>query len=164
MNTIYRVTILAWLVGACLTVDAAEPTTANKTRLFIVNDDGEVRLPLDGKDWDRYMGERLRHAVGTQVDSYFLNIGATPGIVHSLQSTMAYWAVGKEAPAVYDEATRRYITEAREAGMEVFASIRMNDTHDAWGGWYGEHLFPQLKKDHPEWLVASKTKRAKHGG
>jgi hypothetical protein len=40
----------------------------------------------------------------------------------------------------------------------------MNDTHDAWGSWYGEHLFPQLKKDHPEWLVASKDERAKHGG
>ena len=67
-----------------MTIDAAEPATGNKTRRVIVNDDGEVRLPLDEKGWDRYLGERLRHAVGTQVDSYFLNIGATDRGEHSI--------------------------------------------------------------------------------
>jgi len=52
----------------------------------------------------------------------------------------------------------------KEHDIEIFWSFRMNDTHDAWGSWYGEHLFPQLKKDHPEWLVASKENRSKHGG
>jgi len=52
----------------------------------------------------------------------------------------------------------------KENGIEVFWSLRMNDTHDAWGSWYGDLLFPQVKKDHPEWLVASKEKRSKHGG
>ncbi|MBM4049598.1 MAG: hypothetical protein FJ279_31265, partial [Planctomycetes bacterium] len=48
--------------------------------------------------------------------------------------------------------------------IEIFWSFRMNDTHDAWGSWYGDLLFPQLKKDHPQWLVASKEKRSRHGG
>jgi len=48
--------------------------------------------------------------------------------------------------------------------IEIFWSFRMNDTHDAWGSWYGDYLFPKLKKDHPEWLVAGKAKRSKHGG
>jgi len=48
--------------------------------------------------------------------------------------------------------------------LEIFWSFRMNDTHDAWGSWYGDLLFPPLKKDHPDWLTGSKTNRPKHGG
>ena len=135
------------------TIDAAE----QKQRRIIVNDDGEVRLPLDGKDWDRYLGERIRHATGTQVDSYFLNIGATdrgPGIVHSLQSTMAYWAADRNVPALYDEATRRTILEARNAGMEVFASIRINDSHDKNSAGLGGLTYP-LKQGRPDLLLGN---------
>jgi len=56
------------------------------------------------------------------------------------------------------------VTFCKQHDIEVVWSFRMNDTHDAWGSWYGEHLFPQVKKDHPEWLVASAKKRSKHGG
>ncbi|MBN1343137.1 MAG: family 10 glycosylhydrolase [Phycisphaerae bacterium] len=52
----------------------------------------------------------------------------------------------------------------RKNKIEVFWSFRMNDTHDAWGGWYSPYLFPKLKKEHPEWLVASRDKRSKVGG
>ena len=52
----------------------------------------------------------------------------------------------------------------KKHGIEIFWSMRMNDTHDAWGGWYSEYLFPKLKREHPEWLVASKAKRSRHGG
>jgi len=52
----------------------------------------------------------------------------------------------------------------RQKNIEIFWSFRMNDTHDAWGSWYGDLLFPQVKKDHPDWLTASKTNRPKHGG
>ncbi|MDO5566710.1 MAG: family 10 glycosylhydrolase, partial [Planctomycetia bacterium] len=48
--------------------------------------------------------------------------------------------------------------------LECFWSMRMNDTHDA--GTRPDHfhpLYPQLKKDHPEWLVGSMTKRTKSG-
>ena len=52
----------------------------------------------------------------------------------------------------------------KKHGIEIFWSMRVNDTHDAWGGWYSEYLFPKLKREHPEWLVASKAKRSRHGG
>ena len=52
----------------------------------------------------------------------------------------------------------------KKNGIEIFWSFRMNDTHDAWGGWYSKYLFPKLKQEHPEWLVASERKRSKHGG
>jgi len=157
MKVIHYFPILIWCIAGCVTIDAAEYAASKRARRVIVNDDGEVRLPQDGEDWDRYLGERIRHAVGTQVDSYFLNIGATdrgPGIVHSLQSTMAYWSAGEEAPSVYDEATRRYILAAREADMEVFASIRMNDTHDARVANI-EGLTHPLKKGRPDLLLGN---------
>ena len=112
----------------------AEAPQGTKTRRLIVNDDGEVRLPgndADDKDWDRYLAKRIRDAVGTQVDSYFLNIGSTDrGYRSSLQSVMGSWATDGKVPAVYEEATRRHILEAHRAGMEIFASIRINDSHD----------------------------------
>jgi len=48
--------------------------------------------------------------------------------------------------------------------MEVFWSMRMNDTHDA-----AHHpdkpyfLFPPLKEKHPDWLVGDHVKRTPHG-
>ena len=48
-------------------------------------------------------------------------------------------------------------------GVEIFWSFRMNDTHDGQGAWYSDPLFPQLKRDHPDWLIGSKAKRPPHG-
>lgn len=61
--------------------------------------------------------------------------------------------------------TLKAVTEfAHRHGMESFWSMRMNDTHDV------EHrpdksyfLFPQLKVDHPDWLVGDYAKRTPHG-
>jgi hypothetical protein len=47
--------------------------------------------------------------------------------------------------------------------IEIFWSFRMNDTHDASSAWYGPLLFPQLKKDHPEWLLGSRDKPTRYG-
>ena len=51
----------------------------------------------------------------------------------------------------------------RNSGIEIFWSMRMNDTHDVSSAWYGPLLFPQLKKDHPDWLLGSKEKPTRHG-
>ncbi|MBT4818843.1 MAG: family 10 glycosylhydrolase, partial [Lentisphaerae bacterium] len=48
--------------------------------------------------------------------------------------------------------------------MECFWSMRMNDTHDAgWRPGAGHRLFPQLKKDHPEYLVGSYENKPPYG-
>ncbi len=43
-------------------------------------------------------------------------------------------------------------------GMEIFASIRMNDTHDAFGKPHGRLDYP-LKLEHPEWLLGDESRR-----
>jgi hypothetical protein len=52
----------------------------------------------------------------------------------------------------------------RRNSIEIFWSMRMNDTHDAWGGWYSPYMIPELKRQHPEYLVASEDRRSKVGG
>ena len=47
---------------------------------------------------------------------------------------------------------------ARRLGIEVFASIRMNDTHDAFGKPHGRLDYP-LKLEHPEWLLGDESRR-----
>ena len=51
-----------------------------------------------------------------------------------------------------------------EHGIDVFWSMRMNDTHDsAHRPERPYFLFPPLKYDHPDWLVGEPVKRTPHG-
>lgn len=53
---------------------------------------------------------------------------------------------------------------ARDNGMEVFWSMRMNDTHDAAHRPEKPYLlYPPLKAEHPEWLVGEPVKRTPVG-
>ena len=143
----------------------AEPDRKNRRRI-IVNDDGDLLLPKGPRppndiSWQKYLHERFSPVIGTQIDSYFLNIGATdrgPGIVDSLQSSMAYWAAGATPPPRYDEATRRYIREARNAKIEIFASIRMNDVRDAIAAGAAKLTYP-LKVSNPKLLLGNEEAR-----
>ena len=149
------------LVGSAIPVTSADDQpNAEAKRRIIVNDGGEVVLPRDGESWDDYLGVRFKDAIGTQVDSYFLNIAATdrrPRIVHSLQSSTAFWAVGKRLPDRYVEATCRYIVAARKADIERFASIRMNDVHDSSQTNVSNLTYP-LKVKRPDLLVGEQEK------
>ncbi len=61
--------------------------------------------------------------------------------------------------------TLKAVTDfAHSKGLESFWSIRMNDTHDvAHRPEKPYFLFPQLKVDHPEWLVSDHIKRTPQG-
>ncbi|HBN84769.1 MAG TPA: hypothetical protein DDZ89_13095 [Clostridiales bacterium] len=50
-------------------------------------------------------------------------------------------------------------------GMEIFFGMRMNDTHDNQGGWYGELMLKvnKFKMDHPELLVGEAGKNPIYG-
>ena len=125
-----------------------------RQRRIIVNDDGLARVG----DENGIMEQRLMRAVNTQVDSYFLCVGQTstgsaPGAegVPGLDNTQAWW-FSDTKPAGLDELTIGYLKAAREAGMEIFASFRMNDIHDAWSG----PLQYPLKVERPDLLIGEK--------
>lgn len=143
-SMLLSVAVMALITGACT-------APAQTKRRVIINDDGEVKVPTSD-DWDAYIARRFTDTVGTHVDTYFLNVAATDRAAdrhNSLQSTMAWWADPRPTPANYEKATKLYIDRAHEAGMEIFASIRMNDMHDAMEA---KLNFP-WKVQHPEWLI-----------
>jgi len=59
---------------------------------------------------------------------------------------------------------RAVIEFGQEHDMEVFWSMRMNDTHDAAHNPEKPYLlFPPFKVEHPEWLIGDHIKRTPHG-
>ena len=58
------------------------------------------------------------------------------------------WDLGTRGP----DTLATIVDFGHRHGMEVFWSMRMNDTHDS----YTPHLLCRWKKDHPEWLMAKK--------
>ncbi len=54
---------------------------------------------------------------------------------------------------------------AHQHGMELFWSMRMNDTHDGSKADYGPVMFRanRLKQEHPDWLIGSKDKPPRYG-
>ncbi len=73
---------------------------------------------------------------------------------------MSYWQTQQLGmplnPAIADP-TPVMTDASRRLGMEVFASIRMNDTHDAFGKPHGRLDYP-LKLEYPEWLLGDESR------
>jgi hypothetical protein len=57
------------------------------------------------------------------------------------------------------------IAFAHKRGIELFWSMRMNDTHDGARAEYGPVMFRanQLKQERPEWLIGAKDKPPRYG-
>ena len=138
-----------------------------KRRRLIVNDDGEVGFGEKVNTIEQFLVARFDGCRDTHVDAYFLNIAATDRgpvrggkpILHP-QSTMAlyyYWDREGRIPAQVDEAIRAMIEHARRAGMEIFASIRMNDCHNYQG--VIETTYP-LKVQRPDLVLGTVIDRA----
>jgi len=156
---------------------------AQRTRRVIFNNDGnEPVYYCKEATPEALLRCRTSALVGTQVDSIFYctwssgfgmfthdtkvgevftckanPAGATNKTGFSTNKTADFIQQGTDPLKIMVEFCKRH-------GIEIFWSMRVNDTHDAWGGWYSEYLFPKLKREHPEWLVASKAKRSRHGG
>ena len=99
--------------------------------------------------------------MGSQVDSYFICVGSTDrgpatGKKARLQDTQNRWYPAMKAPPEIDRMTRAYLEAAKEAGMEIFASMRMNDIHDAWA----PRLTYPLKMARPDLLLGARMDHA----
>jgi len=72
--------------------------------------------------------------------------------------------IAKELIDLGTDCLEAVIEFGHEHGMEVFWSMRMNDTHDAAHQPEKPYfLFPPLKYEHPDWLVGEPVKRTPHG-
>ena len=159
---------LAWLAG-CGTAPQPDPGTPtdrtthspDRQRRIIVNDDGEADPIAKGRPLEAYLAQRFQDAVDSQVDAYFICVGSTDrgpatGKKPRLQDTQNRWYPAMKAPPEIDRMTRAYLEAAKEAGMEIFASIRMNDIHDAWA----PRLTYPLKMARPDLLLGARRDHA----
>ena len=72
-----------------------------------------------------------------------------------------YWRTqidGVPLTANIPDPTPVMVDYCRDRGIEIFGSLRMNDTHDAFGQPYGRLDYP-LKRKHPEFLLGDENDR-----
>ena len=161
----------------------ARKIAAHRKRRIIFNNDGdETVYQLKEATEKAFLAARTAPLLGSQVDSIFyctwssgfsffthntkvgqvFDTTANPKHPHN---KMGGFSRNKTADFIKQgtDPLKMMVKFCKQNDIEVLWSFRMNDTHDAWGSWYGEHLVPQVKKDHPEWLVSPLKKGAKPG-
>jgi len=168
---------------ASVTIDelkAMRHEAAHKARRIMYDNDGnEPVYYLEKADADELIDKRTRAVVGTQVDTivYCTWSSGFSMFTHNTKVGQIFTCTepepgGKKGFSL--NKTQDFIEQGtdpleiivdfcKKNDIEVFWSMRMNDCHDAWGAWYSPLMFPQIKKDHPEWLMGTEEKRPVNG-
>lgn len=149
---------------------AARRRAAHKKRRIIMNNDGNDcrnREPGTPRTTEAFLAQRATPLVGSQVDAIFYCTGGfnlyrhhTRGVTE-LQKVGGKgdedwgWELGYTGPDVL----AGMVSFGHRQGIEVFWSMRMNDTHDA----KYPHAMSQWKRDNPECLVGQKGQTFEYG-
>ncbi|MFQ5811527.1 MAG: family 10 glycosylhydrolase, partial [Armatimonadota bacterium] len=155
---------------------------AHRPRRIIANNDGcdALYFPRDVEaDVESFLAQRTTGLVGSHVDTIaYCTISA--GFSHFTHRTEAGTVLTHSPSDFGIQPDKRNITKdlidlgtdtlhsvlefAHGRGIEVFWSMRMNDTHDAAHKPEKPYfLFPPLKVEHPDWLVGDHVKRTPYG-
>ena len=137
----------------------ARRRAVERRRRLILDDDGDlVYDPEAAQGADAFLGLRLQPILGTPVDSIAWCI--MWGIAQGPGQTR-YWQTQQENrplnEAIHDP-TPIMVEGIHRHGLEVFGSLRMNDTHDAFGMPEGKLVYPP-KVAHPEWLLGEQSQK-----
>lgn len=181
------------IAPACLLAQPAEITSleqlraeraklAAKPRGLIANNDGCDCLYFPGNlepTVQNFLDLRTTHLAGSQVGalSYCTISSGFGHFSHNTKTGTVFTRQGADydikpdARNITADLIRqgtdplKAVTDfAHAKGLESFWSIRMNDTHDvAHRPEKPYFLFPQLKVDHPDWLVGDHVKRTPQG-
>ena len=142
-------------------LEQARRKAAERRRRLILDDDGDlVYDPEAAKGAEAFVGLRLQPIMGTPVDSIAWCI--MWGIAQGPGQTR-YWEMqqkGRPLNQAIHDPTPVMVEGIHRQGLEVFGSLRMNDTHDAFGMPEGKLVYP-LKVAHPEWLLGEQSQKGK---
>lgn len=155
---------------------------AHRPRRIIANNDGcdALYFPRDTKATvEAFLAQRTTGLVGSHVDtiayctisSGFSNFTHRTKVGSILTHSPADFGIQPDKRnitpdliALRTDPLQSVLQFAHEHGIEVFWSMRMNDTHDvAHTPDKPYFLFPPLKSEHPEWLVGDHVKRTPYG-
>ncbi len=150
----------------------------NRPRRIVFNNDGcdVFTLPADRPATpENFLAQRTLPLAGTQVDTIvYTTISSGFGLF--THDTRVGEVLAKPHPGLGRNIAPELIAQGRdclrimvdfghENGMEVFWSMRMNDTHDRGHRTNKPYfLFPQLKAEHPEYLMGTPKNEPCHGG
>jgi hypothetical protein len=145
-------------------------TAAHKKRRIIMNNDGnDARGIKEGeqKTPEAFLARRTTALAGSQVDAIFYCTGVFNLYTHKSSETELRGHSDREQVDWAWELTKQgtdsltVVTDfGHHHGMEVFWSMRMNDTHDSGD----KALLCQWKQAHPEYLMGKKGDKFPHGG
>ena len=140
-------------------LEQARLKAVERRRRLILDDDGDlVYDPEAAKGAEVFLGLRLEPILGTPVDSIAWCI--MWGIAQGPGQTRYWQTQQQDRPlneAIHDP-TPVMVEGIHRHGLEVFGSIRMNDTHDAFGMPEGKLVYPP-KVAHPEWLLGERSQK-----
>lgn len=140
-------------------LEQARRKAVERSRRLILDDDGDlVYDPEAAKGAEAFLGLRLDPILGTPVDSIAWCI--MWGIAQGPGQTRYWQTQQQDRPlneAIHDP-TPIMVEGIHRHGLEVFGSIRMNDTHDAFGMPEGTLVYPP-KVAHPEWLLGDRGQK-----
>ena len=140
-----------------------------KRRIMYNNDGGDCIAFCKEGTRDALLAARTTLLVDSQVDTVLYCTTASFG--HFWHNTKVgqvftfkggYWP-NNVTQALLDQGTDALeivVNFCKQKKIEVFWTMRMNDTHDGYG--YTD-LLPKLKKDHPDWVMGTPDKPPKHG-
>jgi hypothetical protein len=148
----------------------------DRPRRVIFNNDGnEPVVFCKSVDKDELLGLRTRDLAGTQVDSIFYCTWSSGFSLFTHRTSAGQVFSAREgrftnnlAPAFLDQGVdplQVMVEFGHQRGIEVFWSLRMNDTHDGSRTDYGPVMFRanRLKVQHPEYLIGSSAQPPRYG-
>ena len=151
--------------GGARLAAAADPPAQERSRAarrrIIFNDDGDdVWHPAAGTP-EGFLGVRLKHAPGTQVDTIFYCTTQSFNY-YTHRTAVGEVFLSRDGPfqhnnmqALLDAGTdplRLAVEFGHANDLEVMWTLRMNDIHDA----FTPPLWPRWKTDHPDALLGSR--------
>lgn len=157
---------------------------AHRQRRVIFNNDGNEVIYFPGNlavTTENVLAQRTSPLAGSQVDSIFycpISSGFSYFTYNTKVGTVLDHPMvqgGKEFVPRSRNITRDLIDQGTDClkqmvewghanQVEIFFSMRMNDTHDAAHDPANPYpLFPPLKAQHPEWLLGSREQRPPYG-
>ena len=157
--------------------EAKRAEMLNRPRTVIYNTDGNDMtlyprsLPLTQEAFESV---RLRHTEGTKIDSVFYCPHSSGFGWFTTRKTHDFMTVQFRPPeanvhnaaadfaAKGTDALEMASAYCRRRGLEIFVSIRMNDTHDNKGPMPPGVHFSLFKQRHPECLMGTMTNRPRH--
>ena len=121
-------------------------------RRIIYDDDGAAEKPSNNPDAtvEGFLGSYFNSAVDTQVDSWFYNYGDCWLREDGTLFPGGPFMETRQSAGVFGDANEIIIGEARKAGLEIFASLRMNDIHCGFVG-----IAEPFKLKHPELMIGA---------